>query len=618
MKIAKRIALGSFKSSAADLRSNTELMLKLAGQAKEQGFSILLFPELSLCGTDCQDLLFNDAFALKCASAVLSFAKAVPEDLTVGFGCALRDACGKLFDAYIFVKDGGIEAVYTAKGFTPAFTDYRRRYFAESDGREQTFFVVDSNIVHEERNGFDLGGIKTAVVFDPAFDKKFKKADLVVLPTARTYEAGGIQSAVDNILKLSEKCRGLIAAPNLCGNESGGAILDGVCLMARKGKLLVRSPELYFADTKLVTAQSGIAENTHPYNEMLRAVALGLQDFMLRSGSSGYALSLSGGADSALCAAEATIAQLLMLDELGPEEYCAKLVKAGIELPVCSGDIFEYVKTVVMPRMLTTVYQASDNSGDVTRTAAREVANALGASHHEISVSKLVNDYVEVYNSICAGNPLSWEHDDITLQNIQARSRLPMIWMVANRERKLLIATSNLSEAVVGYCTMDGDTAGGVSPIAGIGKSVVRRINKHLETEGLPFGDGKVFKLPAMSYITAQEPTAELRPGGQQTDERDLMPYVVLDFIRSHFADLHMGPVEILEALKQCEQFKDIEPVKLAEHVKRYFLLHARSQWKRERFAVGFHIERDDSSPKGFWRFPIFSGDLKVLTEDLN
>lgn len=617
MKLAKITALGSFKTTAADLNGNMQSMLKLAAEAAAAGRSLILFPELALTGTDCQDLFFNKVFAAKCNQAVADLAGALPEGITAGFGTALYDVEGRIFDAYVFAKDGEVAAVYCAKGFARNPGDYRSRYFEHSSSK--AVFMLGGSVVIESRNGFELDGIKISVAFDPAFDKIKKGSDLLVLPTARTYECGAIDAAVAQVEELSactKKC--LVVAPNLCGNESGGAILDGVCLMARKGALLVKSPEFYFAPQSLVTCDSGISPKAHPYDEMLRGVALGVWDFMFKSGSQGFALSLSGGADSALCATEATLAQLLALKELGPQAYVDAIAKVGIELPVCEGDIFAYVKNTVMPRMLTTIYQASDNSSQITRTAAFQVAQALGSSHHEISISRMVNDYVETYNSIAAGNPLSWEHDDITLQNIQARVRLPMIWMIANREHKLLLATANLSEAVVGYCTMDGDTAGGVSPIAGIGKSVVRRINLHLQNEGFAFGDGLCFKLPEMSYITAQAPTAELRPGGGQTDEGDLMPYTVLDFIRSHFAAGRQGCAEILRELKAAEEFKDIEPQQLAEYVKRYFLLHARSQWKRERFAVGFHMESDDCSPKGYWRFPIFANDLKVLTSELD
>ena len=77
---------------------------------------------------------------------------------------------------------------------------------------------------------------------------------------------------------------------------------------------------------------------------------------------------------------------------------------------------------------------------------------------------------------------LTWESDDVALQNIQARVRAPGVWLLANLRDALLLSTSNRSEAAVGYATMDGDTCGGLSPIAGIDKAFLRRWLRWLET----------------------------------------------------------------------------------------------------------------------------------------
>src|SRR4051812_6194218 len=114
------------------------------------------------------------------------------------------------------------------------------------------------------------------------------------------------------------------------------------------------------------------------------------------------------------------------------------------------------------------------------------------------------------------------------LQNVQARTRAPSVWMLANLKNALLLSTSNRSEAAVGYATMDGDTAGGLAPIAGIDKVFVRKWLSWLEQHG-PAGLGPI---PELNAVNAQAPTAELRPpAATQTDEADLMPYEVLDAI---------------------------------------------------------------------------------------
>src|SRR5688572_17592015 len=133
--------------------------------------------------------------------------------------------------------------------------------------------------------------------------------------------------------------------------------------------------------------------------------------------------------------------------------------------------------------LLTTVYQASANSSKQTRAAAASVASALGARHIELDVQPLVDSYVAMIEK-ATGRTLDWEQDDLALQNIQARVRAPGAWMLANLRGALLLATSNRSEAALGYATMDGDTCGGISPIGGIDKAFLRHWLEWLETTG--------------------------------------------------------------------------------------------------------------------------------------
>jgi NAD+ synthase (glutamine-hydrolysing) len=177
--------------------------------------------------------------------------------------------------------------------------------------------------------------------------------------------------------------------------------------------------------------------------------------------------------------------------------------------------------------LLTTVYQSTRNSSEITRNAARRVAEAIGARHLELDVDAIAQSYVAIVEK-ALGRKLGWQEDDIALQNIQARARAPSVWMIANLTGALLASTSNRSEAAVGYATMDGDTSGGLSPIAGIDKAFLRRWLAWLETIG-PEGLGPI---PELSAVTSQVPTAELRPlEATQTDEADLMPYELLDAI---------------------------------------------------------------------------------------
>ena len=195
-------------------------------------------------------------------------------------------------------------------------------------------------------------------------------------------------------------------------------------------------------------------------------------------------------------------------------------------------------------QLLTCVYQSTRNSGEVTRNAAQTIAAATGAEFLEWNVDALVDDYVATVSK-AIGRKLTWDTDDIALQNIQARARGPGVWLLANLRGALLLTTSNRSEAAVGYATMDGDTCGGLAPIAGIDKAFLLDWLKWMETTG-PAGIGP---LPSLAAVNEQQPTAELRPpGSDQTDEGDLMPYRVLDAIERAAIRDKLMPVEVLGA----------------------------------------------------------------------
>ena len=125
------------------------------------------------------------------------------------------------------------------------------------------------------------------------------------------------------------------------------------------------------------------------------------------------------------------------------------------------------------------------------------------------------------------GRPLNWETDDIALQNIQARVRSPGVWMLANLHNALLLSTSNRSEAAVGYATMDGDTCGGLSPIAGIDKAFLRPGSAGWKPPAPPASA----RSPLSAVNEQAPPPSCARQEQTQTDEDDLMPYDLLDAI---------------------------------------------------------------------------------------
>ena len=339
--------------------------------------------------------------------------------------------------------------------------------------------------------------------------------------------------------------------------------------------------------------------------EFARAVALGLWDYLRKSRAQGYVVSLSGGADSAACVVLVALAVRFAFLDLGP---------GGVRqhLPWCRR-LHEVLEAGAGPNaaigaLLACAYQPTENSGPVTRNAAEQIARAVGAEFHVIDVDVQYKAYIASLEQ-ALGRKLGWETDDLALQNIQARVRAPSIWMLANLRGSVLLTTSNRSEAAVGYATMDGDTAGGLAPLGGIDKSYLRQWLDWMETKG-PVGLDPV---PALRWINAQQPTAELRPaskaGVAQTDEADLMPYELLEAVEdSAIRDKHT-PVEVLQEL--LPRYAQHSPLQLSTWIERFFRLWCRNQWKRERLAPSFHLDDRNVDPRSWCRFPILSGGFE-------
>ncbi len=349
---------------------------------------------------------------------------------------------------------------------------------------------------------------------------------------------------------------------------------------------------------------------------------------MRKARSRGFVLSLSGGADSCMCAIGVAEMVRLGCAELGTAEFTRRSgCFTAEEIEQLAGPVApvpdqnapgpkdaslsqptneqQTTNNQITARLLTCAYQGTVNSSDDTYNSAKELADSIGAVFYDWTIDAEVDGYVgKIEHAL--GRELTWKTDDLALQNIQARVRAPAIWLLANVQNCLLITTSNRSEASVGYCTMDGDTAGSISPIAGVDKDFVKMWLRWAETE---------LGYPALRQVNALQPTAELRPlEEKQTDERDLMPYVLLNRIeRLAFYD-RLSPQQVLAVLRQEDPAADIELLKT--YVKRFYSLWSRNQWKRERYAPSFHLDDYNVDPRSWLRFPILSGGYtKELSE---
>jgi len=677
MRKTLTVAAASINTVPLAVKDNTALIIEAYREATARGADLVLMPELCITGYGLEDMFYVSSSMEKIPETVKALSREVLPDTYLAVGFPFLIPGGQLYNAVALLTHDRVLGIVLKQHLARTGIHYEPRWFTPW----QHGAVVSMDFAGEQVSVGDLvfviDGVRIGfeicedswVANRPGRSLSRRLCDVILNPSASHFAIGKRQERVTFVTDGSRAFGAVYVYANLLGCESGRAVYDGDLIVASGGRLSGLSERLSFAPWRLLTANCDLRVNRQireqssmllsvqdscgdgvlftglkfrpedssreispevplvPENDLetsARVVALGLWDWMRKTRTGGFALSLSGGADSALCAAMVYFGMAQALATLGEPEFLRILASCGVRPdPRAPGETpLEYIRNAIMPKVLLTLYQGSDYSGDVTFNAAKGLASEIGSWHHSWSISALVKEYIRLADSLTPDNPLSWEKDDLALQNIQARVRSPGIWLLANRYNRLLIATSNLSEASVGYCTMDGDTSGVISPIGGIGKSRILKINRYLLEEGLPIQDCGAFgqdrlRIAAMAAIVAQAPTAELRPV-EQTDEKDLMPYPLLDEIRRLFQVTHFTPAEVFTELLRSEFAKTMTPQTILDAVRRYCRLYTRNQWKRERLATGFHVEGDSADSRTYRRFPVLSSALAEELQELN
>lgn len=646
-----RVGAAVLNQTPLDWENNKANILGAVETARRQGVGILCLPELCVSGYGCEDAFLSPGLlrtswqalheiAPHCGGMIVSLGLPLPYNNVV-------------FNAACLVVDGKI-AGFVGKRYLPGDgIHYEQRWFKPWPLGRRANLTVEGRSYPFGDIYFDCGGVKIGfeicedawVADRPGGNMFLKGIDVIMNPSASHFAFGKYRVRERFVLEGSRAFGVSYLYSNLLGNEAGRAIYDGGAMVASMGKLLAVGKRFSFQDFLVASAvvdldltrmsqarSSGFASqladhdlecvrtsfqfpetelepaapshepwelsDNHKEEEFARAISLALFDYLRKSRSRGFVVSLSGGADSSAVACLAALMVDSAVAELGIEGFREKL------------GYLEELARAETPReivrlLLACVYQSTRNSSSVTREAARRVAEGLGAEFFEFDVDELVERYVSMVSQ-GIGRSLSWETDDLALQNIQARVRAPGVWLLANLRGALLLATSNRSEAAAGYATMDGDTCGGLSPIAGIDKAFLRRWLNWLEKSG----PHELRPIPELAAVTGQAPTAELRPlESAQTDEGDLMPYDLLDAIERAAIRDKRTPVETYKLMRN--RFPDYGRRQLGTWVERFFRLWCRNQWKRERYAPSFHVDDENLDPKTWCRFPILSGGFE-------
>ena len=590
-----------------DWNNNTRNILEAIEEARRQQIRILCFPELCVTGYGCEDLFLSDWLAEHAWKEVLKI-RAYTQDITICIGLPVRLE-GVTYNGSCVISNGKIIGITFKQNLARDGVHYEPRWFDPWVPYRTVELTLGDEKVQAGDLIYEIEGVKFGFEicedgwrknYRPGYRLMERGVNLIMNPSASHFAMGKSTLREREVVldgSVSFNCVYLFT--NLLGNEAGKMIYDGDIIIAQKGKLLAVNKRLSFRNYTILACsvdfknpeQSEVipsADIKDKNEELTQAVALALYDYARKSKAKGFVLSLSGGADSSSCAVFVAEMVKRAVAELGWDIVNKAL---GIE----AHDLKEAVG-----KLLTCAYQGTINSSSQTFNAAKSLADSIGAEFHQWTIDEEVNSYSrKIENAI--GRKLTWELDDVTLQNIQARSRSPIIWMLANVKRAVLLTTSNRSEGDVGYATMYGDTSGSLSPIAGLSKIFIlqwlRWAERNLNHTGL-------------NLVNNLQPTAELRPlERNQTDEDDLMPYAVLAEIEKWAILMRRSPLQVYEVMKINH-----DPVMLKNWIKKFFRLWSANQWKRERLAPAFHLDDLNVDPRTWCRFPILSSGF---TEEL-
>ena len=559
-----KIAIAQINPTIGEIAGNASQILQFARQAEQQNVSLLITPELSLCGYPPKDLLLNGSFIEDMAATIEQLAHDLPQNMAVLVGCVqlnnkFYQSGGKpLFNSAALLHQGKVEQVFH-KRLLPNYDVFDEHRYFEPGLQINSFsfssLKVGVTICEDFWNDEDFWG-KRSYATNPIADLAALNVDLIVNLSASPYSAAKphLREAMLRHAAIRHQ-KPIIYANQVGANDD--LIFDGCSVsFNRQGEVIGRAKAfetdllVVEFDEQLVDLQPSVIAPM-PENddeEIYQALVLGVRDYSRKCGFTKVVIGLSGGVDSALVAQIATSA-------LGKENVLA----------------------VLMP---------SPYSSDHSVQDALHLAKNLGIQTQTLPIGELMAGYDRTLEPLFANTSFG-----LAEENIQSRIRGNLLMAIANKFGYLLLSTGNKSEMAVGYCTLYGDMNGGLAAISDVPKtciySICNWINRHNEV------------IP--TNILTKPPSAELKPG--QVDADSLPPYEVLDDI------LH----------RSIHNYQSAAQIVAAGHdkatVTRILALVARSEFKRRQAPPGLKIT-DRAFGTG-WRMPIANKWVDASTHQL-
>ncbi|WP_022719534.1 NAD+ synthase [Rhodopseudomonas sp. B29] len=484
------ITLAQLNPIVGDIAGNAAKARAARKQAAADGADLIVFPELFVSGYPPEDLVLKPAFQAACRAAVEELARETADGgPAMLIGSPWIDG-GQLYNACALL-DGGRIAAIRYKVNLPNYGVFdEKRVFSRGP--------VSGPVT--------IRGVRVGVPIcediwleeSPDYENVVEclaetGAELLIVPNGSPYarNKGDLRLSVA-VARVTESDLPLIYLNQIGGQDE--LVFDGASFVLHADRTLAAQLPAFAESITTLTwhkaadgwrCEGPIAQIPEGDEGDYAACVLGLRDYVRKNGFLGVLLGISGGIDSALCAA-------IAVDALGADKV------RGVMLP------FRY-------------------TAQVSLDDAARLTTALGFRYEVLPIAQAV----EGFESILA-KPFEGLERDITEENLQARTRGTLLMAISNKTGAMVVTTGNKSEMSVGYATLYGDMNGGYNPIKDIYKTEVFRLSS-LRNRWKPDGalgpDGEVIP----ESIIIRPPTAELREN--QTDQDSLPPYDVLDAI---------------------------------------------------------------------------------------
>jgi NAD+ synthetase len=505
-----KIALAQLNPTIGDLEGNSRKIEDACRKSGEAGADLVVFSELVLTGYPPRDLLYKPDLICEGQKALESLvARIQGPAVLMGHVGKRKNGAGKgLTNSAVLFQNGRILA-QADKVLLPSYDVYdETRYFQAADqpvmcelsGTQLGITICED--IWNFPNFYDQDIYHS----NPVEELAQAGADIILNVSASPYRVGRWQTR----RKLGQHIVDRFKLPFVLVNQVGGnddLLFDGHSFALSASGEVIAQAKGFEEDLIVVDLEQGKGD-VRPTpecdeEEMFRGLVMGVRDYLNKCGYSKAVVGLSGGIDSALVAA-------IAVEALGSGNVM------GISMP--------------------SQYTASQSISDAERLAGN-----LGVSFSVVAIEQLFAQYKKSLSPLFPGMA-----EDVTEENIQARIRGNILMAASNKLGNMVLSTGNKSEMSVGYCTLYGDMAGGLSVISDVPKMKVYALARWLNRD----------KEIIPQAIIERPPTAELKPN--QTDQDSLPPYELLDSILEGYVEKHWSVERLIEEGYEAEVVRQV------------------------------------------------------------